>query len=84
MSAKGSPWENGYQESFYGKFKLELGDLSRCKTIGEAVTRIHYQIAYYNTKRIHTALKMSPQVFKERHLHEIHENKALESSKECV
>jgi len=24
MSAKGSPWENGYQESYYNYFKLEL------------------------------------------------------------
>jgi putative transposase len=25
-SKKGCPWENGYQESFYDKFKVELGD----------------------------------------------------------
>ncbi len=25
MSKKGSPWENGYQESFYNNFKTDLG-----------------------------------------------------------
>ena len=25
MSAKASPWENGYQESFYDNFKTDLG-----------------------------------------------------------
>jgi len=27
MSRPGCPWENGYQESFYCQFKLDLGDL---------------------------------------------------------
>ena len=78
MSHKGSPWENGYQESFYGKFKLDLGSIEDCKTVGEAVAQIHCQIAYYNTQRIHTALKMPPQVFRERHSQQIGENKAPE------
>ncbi len=34
-SAKSSPWENGYQESFYSQFKVDLGDPSRFKTLGE-------------------------------------------------
>ena len=84
MSKKASPWENGYQESFYGKFKLELGSIQNCRTVGEAVAKIHIQIAYYNTRRIHTALKMPPQIFKERHSHQISKKKALESSKEYV
>lgn len=28
-SAAGSPWQNGYQESFYDKFKVELADPNR-------------------------------------------------------
>lgn len=84
MSKKASPWENGYQESFYGKFKLELGSIQHCRTVGEAVAKIHTQIAYYNTKRIHTALKMQPQIFRERYSHKMDENKAPERSKECV
>ena len=34
MSKKSSPWENGYQESFYSQFKLDLGDTSRFEHIG--------------------------------------------------
>ncbi|MGI0025057.1 MAG: hypothetical protein ACREA4_07930, partial [Nitrososphaera sp.] len=33
-SAPGCPWENGYQESFYDKFKIDLGDPNRVKTWG--------------------------------------------------
>lgn len=29
MSHKGSSWENGYQESLYNNFKLELGNVNR-------------------------------------------------------
>src|SRR3989344_5012255 len=29
MSAKSSPWENGFQESFYSQFKVDLGYISR-------------------------------------------------------
>ena len=65
-SAKASPWQNGCQESFYGKFKQELGDLNRYETIGKAIIAIHHQIYYYNNKRIHTALKMPPSVFVEK------------------
>lgn len=60
MSRKGSPWENGHQESFYGKFKTEFGDFNRFSDIGELVEEIYHQIYYYNNKRIHTSLKMTP------------------------
>jgi putative transposase len=63
MSAPGCPWENGYQESFYGKFKLDLGDPNRFESLGELVTAIYQTIHTYNTSRIHTALKMPPQRF---------------------
>lgn len=33
-SRPSSPWENGYQESFYGKFKVDFGDPNRFKTLG--------------------------------------------------
>lgn len=39
-SKKGCPWENGYQESFYDKFKIELGDPNRFATMGELVAEI--------------------------------------------
>lgn len=62
-SDKGSPWQNGHQESFYDKFKIDLGDINRFGTLGEAVFAIHHQIWIYNHKRIHTSLKMSPVKF---------------------
>jgi len=65
-SRPGCPWENGYQESFYGKFKLELGDPQRFKTLGELVAAIYRTIHYYNTARIHSALKMPPRMFAKR------------------
>lgn len=65
-SHPGCPWENGYQESFYGKFKLDLGDPHRCKTLGELVAVIYRTIYYYNTARIHSALKIPPREFARR------------------
>lgn len=62
-SKPGCPWENGYQESFYGKFKIDLGDPNRFNTLGELVSAIYQTIHYYNNDRIHTALKMSPVQF---------------------
>ena len=63
MSAKGSPWENGYQESFYSQFKVDLGDPSRFETLGELVYEIYQTIYIYNNRRIHTALKMPPIIY---------------------
>lgn len=62
-SAPGCPWENGYQESFYSQFKVDLGDPERFKNLGELVYEIYHHIYIYNTKRIHTSLKMSPVQF---------------------
>jgi len=67
MSHKGSPWENGYQESFYGQFKVDLGDPNRYRSLGELAVAIYQEIHYYNTRRIHTKLKMPPQLYTERH-----------------
>lgn len=65
MSAKGSPWENGYQESWYDNFKTDLGlEFERFEIIGEFVEAIHNTINYYNKERIHTKLKTSPYKFK--------------------
>lgn len=63
MSAKGSPWQNGYQESFYDKFKIDLGDPNRFNDLGELVYEIYHTIHVYNTSRIHTSLGMSPREF---------------------
>jgi len=63
MSAPGCPWENGYQESFYKGFKLDLGDPNRFETLGELVAEIYLTLNYYNTKRIHTSLNTTPVEF---------------------
>jgi transposase InsO family protein len=65
-SHPGAPWENGYQESFYDKFKVDLGDPDRFKTLGELVAEIYRTIYAYNHTRIHSALKMPPVVFAEK------------------
>ena len=62
-SAPGCPWENGYQESFYDKFKIDLGDPERFKTLGELVFEIYQTVWQYNNTRIHSALRMSPVQF---------------------
>ena len=66
MSNPGCPWENGYQESFYKGFKLELGDPNRFETLGELVAAVYQTINYYNQDRIHSALKLPPRLFKEQ------------------
>ena len=63
FSKKSSPWENGHQESWNGGFKLELGNPDRFALVEQLIEAIHRQIFYYNVKRIHTSLKMSPQQF---------------------
>ncbi len=63
MSKKGSPWQNGYQESFYANFKVDIGDVNRFKTLGELTAELYRSIYYYNNERIHTSLKMSPKKF---------------------
>jgi putative transposase len=66
MSRKGSPWENGYQESFYSQFKVDLGDPNRFETLGELIVEIYCLIFVYNYFRIHSKLKMPPAVFAAR------------------
>ncbi len=62
FSQKGHPWENGFQESFYRYFKIELGakKLDRFGDIGEFSEAIARQMHYYNNERIHSSLGMSP------------------------
>lgn len=66
-SDKASPWQNGYQESFFGRFKDDVGDINRFETAGELLEELYHAIHYYNNKRIHTALKMPPAVFAKKH-----------------
>jgi putative transposase len=64
FSTKGSPWQNGHQESFYSRFKQEMGDLDRFTTIGHLLAEIYRFVGYYNTKRMHSAHKMPPTIYR--------------------
>jgi putative transposase len=66
-SALGSPWQNGFQERFYGSFKTELGSLKTIQSEGELFERIAITLNYYNTKRIHTKLRTNPRQFRQNY-----------------
>jgi len=62
-SARASPWQNGFMERFFTTCKLELPPLNQLKTLAELHEAIALWIHYYNTKRIHTALKTNPATY---------------------
>lgn len=59
-SEKSSPWQNGHQESFFGRFKEEFGNVNRFQSLDELIEAIYRQIHYYNTRRMHRKIKMPP------------------------
>jgi len=65
-SPKASPWRNGSQESFFGRFKVEFGDAERFETLGELIEAICEYICYYNNERIHTTLRCAPKEHRRR------------------
>lgn len=62
-SKRGSPWQNGFMERWFGNFKLELGSLNKHHDIAQLNEAVALAIFYYNTKRIHLALKVSPAAY---------------------
>lgn len=62
-SAKASPWQNGFMERFMLTLKQEMPQLSQLKGLAELHEALALQIHYYNTKRIHLALRMSPTAY---------------------
>lgn len=62
-SAKGSPWQNGFMERWFGGFKREFGNLNQFKDLAQLHEAIALHIYYYNTQRIHSALGMSPSAY---------------------
>jgi transposase InsO family protein len=56
----GSPWENGYVESFNGKLRDELLDRKIFFTLAEAKILIERWRREYNTVRPHSALGYRP------------------------
>jgi len=65
-STKSSPWQNGFMESFFGKFKPELGNPAQYATPETLFERVAKNIYYYNNERIHGALGMSPAAYAAR------------------
>ncbi len=58
--APGSPWENGYCESFNGKLRDELLNGEIFYTLREAQVLIEQWRVHYNTIRPHSALCYRP------------------------
>lgn len=70
MAPKKSPWRNGSQESFFGRFKVEFGDPERFDTLDQLVEALYGHIAYFSNYRIKNRLHMSPADFRKRWLAE--------------
>lgn len=66
LAPKSSPWRNGSQESFFGRFKVEFGDFERFESLPELIEAIYLYLNYYNCERIHSAIKDKPSNFKSR------------------
>jgi transposase InsO family protein len=62
-SAKGKPWQNGFVESWNYRFKEELGDPNRFRAFELLFQELCSKVTEYNTDRIHSVLKMSPDAF---------------------
>jgi putative transposase len=56
----GSPWENGYVESFNGKLCDELRNMEVCNTLADATVLIEGWRGRYNTVRPHSSLRYQP------------------------
>lgn len=65
-SNKASPWQNGFMERWFGGFKREMQNLNQYHDLSQLYEAIAMQIYYYNHRRIHTALKMSPVAYATR------------------
>jgi putative transposase len=64
LSPKCSPWRNGAQESFFGRFKVEFGDPERFETLDQLVEALYQHVAYFSCYRIKNKLRKSPLEFK--------------------
>ncbi len=64
MSPKQSPWWNASQESFFGRFKVEFGDVDRFESLGELIEALYRQLHYHSSVRIKSKLRMAPADFR--------------------
>ena len=65
-SPKKSPWRNGSQESFFGRFKVEFGDPERFDRLTDLLEELYRMLRYFSEKRIKNRLKMPPAKFREQ------------------
>jgi len=56
----GSPWQNGFCESFNGKMRNECLDINVCSTLLEAEYVVKEWVGFYNTVRPHSSLGYRP------------------------
>jgi len=63
QSVRASPWQNGHQESWYGRLKGGLGDVNRFLNSDDVHDAIAEEILLYNTRWTHGTLRMSPKAF---------------------
>jgi transposase InsO family protein len=68
-SDKASPWQNGFMERFMQTVQQELGPLNQYQDLPHFHEAVALAIYYYNHRRIHTALKMSPAAYAEKLKH---------------
>lgn len=68
VSDPGSPWQNGWSESFFSRLKIESGDLNRFEDLGELAEYLFGYLNYYNNDRIQLELKMPPVQFRQQFL----------------
>ena len=66
MSFKSSPWWNGSQESFFGRFKVEFGDVDRFETLADLIEALYRHLRYFSDVRIKSELRMSPVQFRKQ------------------
>jgi len=65
--APGSPWENGYIESFFGGLRRDLMDLEIFVSLAEAQALLEMHRRSYNEYRPHSALgRIPPALFKQQ------------------
>jgi len=66
--APGSPWENGFSESFIGKFRQEMLNVELFGSLIEAQVLIEQHRKHYNQQRPHASLDyMTPSEFSEKY-----------------
>ena len=65
--APGSPWENGYVESFNGRLRDELLNREMLSGVREARVILAMHRRWYNEERIHSGIDyMTPQAYSEQ------------------